>query len=494
VNDLIGVNLMEVFDFLFLDCEDSVIIWGDDNGILRMNHAASEFFSQNNMDELHRKMDKSSIQTWHDFLKDATISNLATCHISLSDPLTGKRVYHVEGYYHQSTIQYIIRFKQVDEASSKSPGEAEKGLMKYDSFFQYAPQGLILTTRDGIIVDVNQQIGTFFGFPSEELTGKSLQGFLDLLTEFKMSSTHFGESLLTKGQSDKIISVKDAKGESKYFQFETNYDHQIDMYLTVFRDETEKVQLKKQIEHTSSLSTLGQLAASIAHEIRNPMTSLKGFTQLLSHQVTTEGLHYLEIINSELERMESILNEFLMLSKPVERSFHLISVSSIVSQVIDFMNPQAINQNIELEFVSCEQESDSILGNDYELKKVFMNILKNAIEVMPEGGKIMISQSFTERNQVRISVQDQGGGMNQDQMHKIFLPFYTSKKDGTGLGLAHAIQTIEDHGGCIEVESRVNEGTTFHLNFPLYHVDAVKEKTVYDQSYTKSYWEVISSN
>ena len=491
VNDLIGVKLAEVFDFLFLDSEDSVFILENEKGIVKMNHAATKFFSQHKMNEIKQKMDKSSFQTWLNFLKEAAISNLATCHICLTDPLTSKRVYYIEGCYNQSTFQYIIRFKQVNDFHSENKVE---GLMRYDSFFQYAPHGLILSTIEGIIVEANQQIETFFGFSNEELIGKSLYKILDLFTESTLDSQHFHKTLLTKGTSDIMKTIKDAKGESKYYQFETRYNHHVDVYMTVIRDETEKIQLKKQIEHSSSLSTLGQLAASIAHEIRNPMTSLKGFTQLLSHQVTTEGNRYLEIINSELNRMESILNEFLMLSKPVERSFQFISVSSIVAQVIDFMYPQAINSNIELEFVSVDQESDCIIGDDYELKKVFMNILKNAIEVMPEGGKITIIQTLTGNNHVRISVQDQGIGMTQDQMHKIFLPFYTSKKEGTGLGLAHAIQTVENHGGCIDVESRVSEGTTFHLDFPLYQVDAIKENSTHDQSYAKSYWEVIHSN
>ena len=123
-----------------------------------------------------------------------------------------------------------------------------------------------------------------------------------------------------------------------------------------------------------------------------------------------------------------------------------------------------------------------------------MNIFKNAIEVMPNGGKVTITQTLIDDKQVRVSVSDQGGGMTSDQMHKIFLPFYTSKEFGTGLGLAHAVQTIEDHGGSIEVESELSQGTTFHLFLPIYHLDAMKEKTIHDQSHTKPYREVIPSN
>jgi two-component system, sporulation sensor kinase E len=156
------------------------------------------------------------------------------------------------------------------------------------------------------------------------------------------------------------------------------------------------------------------------------------------------------------------------------------------------MYPQGILQNIELDFISWDQESDGIFGDAYELKKVFMNILKNAIEVMPQGGKVKITQTTTDDNQIRVSIEDQGVGMTSDEMHKIFSPFYTSKDNGTGLGLAHAIQTIEDHGGSIEVESELHQGTTFHILLPLYHLNDMKDKTI--PNYTKPDWEVITAN
>lgn len=493
VNDLFGHKITEIFDFLFWDDDDSVIILESGKDIIKMNPKARKFFLVHEIDNFTKKMDKLSKEIWENFLTDTTIFSLATCQITLTDQHECNMVYDIEGCYNHSTFQYIIRFKQVQEKVAIS-NKSLDGLRMYESLFKYAPHGIVLTTIDGTIIEANQMVETLFDMSEGELIGKNSNVIYQLLPDSQSDFSQFFKEVLSKGSAKIISSKEDANGEMKFYQFNSIFNISENLYLTVIRDETEKIQLKKQIEHFRSLSTLGQLAASIAHEIRNPMTSLKGFTQLLTHQVTKEGNQYLDIINSELNRMESILNEFLVLSKPAERSFHYISLSSLISQVVEFMYPQAIIQNIELEFVSWDRESDSILGDAYELKKVFMNILKNSIEVMPNGGKVLITQTLIDNNQVRVSVSDEGGGMTSEQMHKIFLPFYTSKEYGTGLGLAHAVQTIEDHGGSIEVESELSKGTTFHLILPIYHLDAMGEKTIHDQSHTKPYREVIPSN
>ena len=488
VNDLIGDKVTEIFDFLFWDDEDSVFIL-DNKEIIKMNPMAREFCLHRDIDELTNKMDKPSKEIWEKFLQDMNVCSLATCQVTISDSNESKMVFNIEGCYNHSTTQHIIRLKQVQAPLELSSNEQPN----YETIFKYAPHGLILTSTSGTILEANQMIETIFGIPANELIGENAKLIYQLLPDSQYDFNQFFKELLSRGSAKVIIPKVDADGAMRFYQFNSSLNKSVDMYVTIIRDETEKIQLKKQVEHSGSLSTLGQLAASIAHEIRNPLTSLKGFTQLLTHQVSKEGSKYLEIINSELNRMESILNEFLVLSKPAERSFQSISLSSLLSQVVDFMYPQGILQNIELDFVSWDRESDGIFGDAYELKKVFMNILKNATEVMPHGGKVLITQSQIDDKQVRVSIVDQGVGMTSDQMHKIFLPFYTSKEQGTGLGLSHAFQTIEEHGGSIEVESKPSQGTTFHILLPIYHLDAMDEKTTHNPNHIKPIREVISS-
>lgn len=486
VNELLGDKITDIFDFLFWDDEDSVILL-ENREIKKMNPMAKDIFLVRDIDEFTKKMDKPSIKIWEDFLKSSTICRLATCQITIINSNESKLVYDIEGCYNHSTEQYMIRFKQVHKVNLIFNKE-----LKYDAIFNYSPYGIILTSPSGTILEANHMVETLFEMSATDLIGEDATLIYQLLPNYKCDFSQYFKEVLSKGSAKIITSKVETNGEVKFYQFHSVFDKKVDIYVTTIQDETEKVQLKKQVEHSESLSTLGQLAASIAHEIRNPLTSLKGFTQLLTNQVTKEGSHYLEIINGELNRMESILNEFLVLSKPAERSFQCISLSTLISQVVDFMYPQGILQNIELDFISWDQESDVIFGDAYELKKVFMNVLKNAIEVMPQGGKVKITQTTKDDNQIRLSIEDQGVGMTSDEMHKIFSPFYTSKDYGTGLGLAHAIQIIEDHGGSIEVESELHQGTTFHILLPLYHLDDRKDKTI--PHYSKHDWEVITTN
>ena len=489
MNNLFGDQLTEIFDFLFWDDEDSVIILENEE-IIKMNPMARDIFLLPNIDEFTQKMDKHSMGIWKKFLNQTNICMLATCQITIFDSKECNKVYDLEGCYNYTTSQHIIRLKQVKDSRCLSFNEE----LNYENIFQYASQGIIVTSTSGTIRQASQMIETFFDIPTSELIGENAKLVFSLLPEYKNELRQFFKYVQSKGTAKIVTSKVKADGEVKFYEFNSFFDNSLELYVTIIRDETEKTLLKKQVEHNGSLSTLGQLAASIAHEIRNPLTSLKGFTQLLSHQVTKEGNHYLEIINSELNRMESILNEFLVLSKPSEQSFQFFSLSSLISQVVDFMYPQGILQNIELDFISWNRESDEFFGDPYELKKVFMNILKNAMEVMPHGGKVEITQTWTDEKQVCVSINDQGSGLTSEQMHKIFLPFYTSKEGGTGLGLAHAIQTIENHGGRIEVDSELNHGTTFYIHLPIYHLDAKNEKTNQDQPDIKPVWEVITSN
>ncbi|WP_019413108.1 ATP-binding protein [Paenisporosarcina sp. TG20] len=486
MNNLFSYNITEIFNFLFWDDKDSVIIFEKGKGIIKINKMAIDLFSNHNVDDydLVKLMDKSSLMIWNEFLQKAKTSNLEKCKIELYHPTEGRTPYYLEGCYNQSNSQYVIRFKQLPNLLPNSDNGSDS--LNYQSVFKYAPFGMILTTIGGKVIGANLKVEPFFNIPTSELIGENLHSLFDLFMDSTCDFPNFFKVLESKGSAKVIVTKLDEKGNQKFFQLTSQLNKSDGIYITVIQEDTENIQLKKQVDHFRSLSTLGELAASIAHEIRNPMTSLKGFTQLLNHQVTEEGSQYLTIINSELNRMESILNEFLVLSKPGDRTFRYTSISTLISQVVDFMYPQGILKNIEIEFISWEKNSDCILGDSFGLKKVLMNIIKNAIEVMPNGGKIIITQTLYKNNQVRISVKDQGIGMNSDQMSKIFQPFYTTKELGTGLGLAHTVQIIEDHDGYIEVESEINEGTTFHLFFPVYQLDQLKDNSVLDLNFVES--------
>jgi len=226
--------------------------------------------------------------------------------------------------------------------------------------------------------------------------------------------------------------------------------------------------MQEQLSKSDTLSVIGELAAGIAHEIRNPMTALKGFIQLLEGSIKKEHAMYYEVITTELQRIDTIINEFLLLAKPQAIKYQLKDVNQIMRETIDLLNAHAVLHNIQF-ITEYGEELPPIYCEPNQLKKVFINLIKNAIEVMPHGGKIavMTSQVRDRQGRIHISIQDEGKGIPKEQLKRLGEPFYTTKERGTGLGLMVSYKIIEDHKGTIWAESNEGKGTIFHITLPL---------------------------
>ncbi|WP_186321286.1 ATP-binding protein [Bacillus sp. FJAT-22090] len=337
---------------------------------------------------------------------------------------------------------------------------------KFEHIFQLFSNGLLFIDEKGIILDVNSQTEEILQIDRDKIVGTSAVTILEMFTAPFESKKEFFNKLLRSGKSELFSEMNTFMGVLKYIHIKVSKQEDTNVYLTELHDESEKMHMKKRLNHTESLSTIGQLAASIAHEIRNPMTSLKGFTQLLYQTANEDGKRYLAVINDEIKRMEEILTEFLEVSKPTNNKVDYFEIKDLMLEVVNFMAPQALMQNIEI-IVSLKIDSTcKILGDKNLVKQVFMNSIKNAIEAMPNGGKIQITISNTEQNDVCVELKDQGQGIAEEQLDKIFDPFFTTKSGGTGLGLSHIYKVIESHGGTIRVESKVGVGTTFTFILP----------------------------
>lgn len=226
-----------------------------------------------------------------------------------------------------------------------------------------------------------------------------------------------------------------------------------------YRKEAEKLMLESE-----KLSIAGQLAAGIAHEIRNPLTAIKGFVQLMKSGVIEKD-HYYDIISSELNRIELILSELLMLAKPHESSFQQTNIIQLVSEVICLLETQAILHNIRIEYTSSIS-NEQITCDENQLKQVFINFIKNSIEAMPSGGVITIAVEEINEHRIRLMFKDEGCGIPEDLLKKLGNPFVTTKENGTGLGLMVSYKIIENHQGTVSIDSKENAGTTLTIELP----------------------------
>lgn len=231
----------------------------------------------------------------------------------------------------------------------------------------------------------------------------------------------------------------------------------------------ERTKLQRELQRAEKMNAIGQLAASVAHEIRNPMTVVKGFLQLFlgkSH-MTEEEQSYLQLMIDELNRAEIIINDYLSLAKPdFNQETEKINANDLALKSMDLMNSYAmLSKNIEL--ATYFEKQVSIKGNSSELKQVLINILKNGIEAMKDGGKL--SLSVKESNGYGVfEIRDTGIGMNEDELSRLGTAFYSLKEKGTGIGLMVCYQIVDRMKGKIEVESEKGIGTTFKIYLPLY--------------------------
>lgn len=242
----------------------------------------------------------------------------------------------------------------------------------------------------------------------------------------------------------------------------------------MIRDITEIKRSREFMQQTEKLTVVGELAAGIAHEIRNPLTSLKGFTQLLGDKMGANH-EYMDIMITEIDRINTIVSELLLLAKPSKLEFKPIQLKDILDNIITLMSAQANLYGVKIRLVSNEPLNDLyIFGIEDKMKQVFINLLKNAIESMEDGGEVVIHVE-EQKGQIEIKFIDAGCGIPRELLPKLGQPFFTTKDRGTGLGLMVCYSIIESHHGTMLIDSASGEGTTVSVTLPQYQWETVKK-------------------
>jgi signal transduction histidine kinase len=225
--------------------------------------------------------------------------------------------------------------------------------------------------------------------------------------------------------------------------------------------------LIENIKRANQLASLGMLSAGVAHEIRNPLTSIRGFAQYIKSELG--GKHELvedvAIIINEVDRLNNIVDRFLNFARPEDPAFEFADVNNSIKNAISLIKEGQLPHNINLQ-VSLDK-LPHIYVDSNQIEQAILNLILNAIQAMPEGGTIRISSNIDyEMNTVKISICDNGAGIPPDIENKVFQPFFTTKGKGTGLGLAICARIIEGHKGMIELHSISNVETCFTIVLP----------------------------
>ncbi|PEB40145.1 sensor histidine kinase [Bacillus pseudomycoides] len=238
------------------------------------------------------------------------------------------------------------------------------------------------------------------------------------------------------------------------------------MLFVVYINEVlrDAVIMRSKLVKMEKMEIVSQLAASISHEVRNPLTVVKGFTQLLkTPDLPQESREqYIEHILGELNRAQVIIDDYLTFAKPASQKVDNIVIDQELKRIISMMMPLCNMNSIN---VSENLVTGSITGNTQHFQQCFLNLIKNSIEAMLNGGKLSIKSSACE-NKITIVIKDSGIGMTQEQINRFGEPYFSTKRRGTGLGTMVAVKIIETMNGTLDINSIVNKGTTLTITFP----------------------------
>jgi len=353
----------------------------------------------------------------------------------------------------------ITERKHMEEALRLS----EKLLAKA---FNASPVIMAITTmNEGRFIKVNPAFYRTLGYTEKEIVDKSICsiGFWDnyadrIYVKQKLERNEPVKDMQTyfrKKNGEKILGLYSAE------KIEINNEPCI---LSVLMDITELKKMELEMARLDRLNLVGEMAASIGHEIRNPMTTVRGYLQLLQqNERYQEERECFDLMIEELDRANSIITEFLSLAKNKTVELELINLNSIINRLMPLLQAEAMSRD---QYIKAELTGlPDLYLDEKEIRQLIINLVKNALEAMPAASFVTIT-TFLRENKVVLAIKDQGSGIDNKLLEKIGTPFLTTKEHGTGLGLAVCYRIANRHDATIDFETS-GRGTTFYVNFPL---------------------------
>lgn len=416
-------------------------------------------------------------------MKNTNVYNTNINQLNRSEELTGifenfnENAQRLEASYKQ----FQDRVREIDQEMAYTNERLNKkveelnNLTRYlNSILESMHSGVVAINMEGKITTLNSFAEKILKVKAIDVMGKDVKsilshisGFVDLLIE----------SLLKRENIHNLERMIGTNGTTKYIESSIsilrNDNGDITGVLEIFHDLSEIHELKGRLQSASNLVSVGTMAASVAHEIRNPLNGVEGFAHILERELEGENQKLVKNIIRGTKNINRIVTDLLLLARPIRLNLRKYELSKIIDKALVFIS-QELNKSgnkkirIKREY-SCL--NDSALCDPERLQQAFLNIMLNATQSMPDGGQITVfTRELTINNKpvIQIGFNDTGYGISDNAIKKIFEPFFTTKSDGTGLGLAIVRNIIELHDGNVIISSnhKDKKGTTFVVNLP----------------------------
>jgi two-component system sensor histidine kinase PilS (NtrC family) len=345
--------------------------------------------------------------------------------------------------------------------------------MLKENIIQNISSGLVALDEQSKIIVFNRGAERIFEIDSRDAIRKDISDIIPhIMPYLKVHSPHKFSQLSYKGKEDQQIDLLLNISPLK------EYDGSNKGKILVFQDTTRIREMEQEVKRMEDMAMLGELAAGIAHEIRNPLASISGSIQVLNDSLSQEEAHInrrlIEIILREVSRLDHLVNDFLQFARPQRIEIEKFELSQLIMDTLYlFQNSQSWSEHLDID--TKIMSPLTIKSDPHQLKQVFWNIFLNSSEAMPKGGLISISaqketdlkSSSESVESVRITIEDNGPGLDPKIAKDIFQPFSTTKKNGSGLGLAIVKRLVEGLGGKVSGENLAREGTTITIILPV---------------------------
>ena len=361
------------------------------------------------------------------------------------------------------TKQLKEKEKELERLRSLAEQRAENVETYNANILQCVTNGVMTFDKDCHLTTINRAALEMLRLHREQAVGKTAQ---ELFGDGEIAKT-VHETLEKRVPSARMEAMLDRPGGKLWLGYNTAVlvDKQEAALgvIVSFSDLTEVKRLQEQVELRERLTALGEMSAGIAHELRNPMAVISGYLTLLSKKNDPSGQETIRSITNEINGMNRIIGDLLTFARPAALNRVKVTIREMITGCLaSVLQAKGENSRIEtvLRLADAEVSVDEVL-----MRQAFSNLLQNAVEAMPDGGTLTI-EAQTNRD-LKIVVRDTGMGIPSDKLNKIFLPFFTLKDTGVGMGLALVHKIVTSHGGRVDVASTVGKGTVFSIMLPL---------------------------
>jgi PAS domain S-box-containing protein len=355
--------------------------------------------------------------------------------------------------------------------------EALSALTSYtDNILSIIAAGVVTLDSEGYALTWNKAAAKVVGLSDEQVVGRHYAEVIadvGITDDDKQSVVRIIDGVFQTGEVYQAykLCVQGTDGNPRYVNLSAsqlvNGSGERLGLVVIFEDVTREIDMEDQFRRMSELASIGQLAASIAHELRNPLSSIKGAAQFLRNEYPEHAsiVEFLTIIIDEVNGLSKLTTEFLDFARPLQLELKPVNLNAAVEKTLQLMGVHIAENNVSLA-MKLDQDLPNVEADENQICQVLRNVIINALQAMPSGGHITIETKPGANRGAELWVHDNGMGIAPEKLEKIFIPFFTTKTKGTGLGLSVVRKIVENHGGRVVVRSQVSEGTSFGVILP----------------------------